>query len=649
MRRGFIILFFMAIFSFILYVSAEEKIGESTESIQDTQKEEDIVDLDKMVITATKLEMPLREVASSMSVISSQDIERGQQKMVLDVLRGIPGLFVLQTGGIGTHSQVYIRGAGAMHTLVLVDGVEMNDPTSTGRTFDFAHLTADNIERIEVLRGPQSTLYGSDAMGGVINILTKKGKGKPAFTFQGEGGSYKTFRGMASVNGDWQWLDYSLSGSRIDTKGVSAAGKKYGNTESDGYENNSICGRIGFNPTDNFGMDVYGRYVKSENEIDNFGGAGGDDPNSRGSTQQIAFKTQARLSLLHERWEQKLGLSYTDNNRENINETDEDHLSDSDWGSYDGLMLKAEWQNNFFLHKTNTVTFGVEVEQEKAESEYHSEGQWGPYTSIFKEKTSFIGAGYLQDQIKLFDCFFTTLGVRLDYNKLFGNYTTFRVASAYFIEKLNSKIKATVGTGFKAPSLFQLYSEYGSESLDPEKSVGWDIGVEHYLLSERITFGATYFSNDFRSLIDFNQVTWKYQNVAEAESKGVELFSSIQPINDLKLQINYTYMETENKKTGEALLQRPKNKFNAAFNYRFLNRANVGLDFIYIDERLDFGIPSSVVLDEYKLVNVSVSYDVTKNLSLFSRVNNVLDEEYEEVKGYGTAGTSGYVGFKLSF
>ena len=396
-------------------------------------------------------------------------------------------------------------------------------------------------------------------------------------------------------------------------------------------------------------MDVYGRYVKSENEIDNFGGAGGDDPNSRGSTQQIAFKAQARLSLFKQFWEQNLGLSYTDNNRENINETDEDHSLESDRGSYDGLMLKAEWQNNFFLHKTNTVTFGVEVEQEKAESEYHSEGQWGPYTSIFKEKTSFIGAGYLQDQIKLFDCFFTTLGVRLDYHKLFEIHSTFRVASAYYFERLNSKIKATVGTGFKAPSLFQLYSEYGSESLDPEKSIGWDIGVEHYLLSERITFGATYFSNDFRNLIDFNQVTWKYQNVAEAESKGVELFSSIQPINDLKLQINYTYMDTENKKTGEALLQRPKNKFKAAFNYRFLNRANVGLDFIYIDERLDFGIPSSVVLDEYKLVNVSVSYDVTKNLSLFSRVNNVLDEEYEEVKGYGTAGTSGFVGFKLNF
>ena len=226
---------------------------------------------------------------------------------------------------------------------------------------------------------------------------------------------------------------------------------------------------------------------------------------------------------------------------------------------------------------------------------------------------------------------------------------TYRITSAYLLKNLHIKIKSTVGTGFKAPSLFQLYSEYGSGALEPEQSLGWDIGVEQTLWANRISFGVTWFGNYFSNLIDYKQVdsvTWKYQNVVEAQTGGAEVNASLQPINDLKLQANYTFMDTENKTTKQELLQRPRHKVKASCTYRLLNRADIGLDFMYIDKRYDFG---SVKLDAYKLVNLSVSYDVSANLSIFSRVDNVLNEKYEEVAGYGVPGTSGFAGFKLTF
>jgi len=650
-----IIIIFAGIFSL---VSAEGRSENTDSAVAAKQNDRDkVVSLDKITVTATRMETPLREVASSMSVISAEEVKMRQDEMMIDLLRDIPGVDVFQTAGVGTHSQVYIRGASAEHTLVLLDGMEMNDPMSPGRSCEFAHLTLDNIERIEVLRGPQSTLYGSDAMGGVINILTKKGKGKPSFLILGEGGSYKTFRGTGGVAGDWKWLDYSLNASRKFSKGLSAASEEYGNTEPDGYINNSVCGRVGIAPSDKVKIDFYGRYTGAENDIDNWGGPGGDDPNSKIYTDQTALKGQAHFLLFNELWEQKLNVAYTNNNRNTSNGTDEAHPFDSDRSTYRGRILKADWQNNLYIYKVNTITLGFEIEQERGESENSFESAQGPSSSVFKDRKSILGAGYVQDHIKLWNSFFTTLGVRYDYHKIFGNQLTYRVASAYVFDPLNIKIKSTVGTGFKSPSLFQLYSEYGSTNLEPEQSFGWDAGLEQSAWNNRITYGVSWFSNNFSNLIDFkgvfdslgNFIGGSYENIAEAEARGVEVQASLQPINDLKLQAHYTWMKTEDKKNHSKLLQRPEHKVKASGTYRLLERADIGVDFMYIGTRYDFGYLSNIKLDAYKLVNLSISYDVTSNLSIFSRVDNVLDEKYEEVAGYGIPGTSGFAGFKLSF
>ena len=180
-----------------------------------------------------------------------------------------------------------------------------------------------------------------------------------------------------------------------------------------------------------------------------------------------------------------------------------------------------------YLHKTNTLTLGVETEKEKGESDYYSESAWGPYTSTFEKKTARTTGYYLQDQVKLWDSWFTTLGIRLDDHSRFGSETTYRIASAYLIRQTGTKFKGTYGTGFKAPSLYQLYSQYGDQNLDPEESTGWDIGVEQSLFDKKLILGATYFSNEFDELIEFESDTSKYINVAEAEAKGVEVFASV--------------------------------------------------------------------------------------------------------------------------
>lgn len=614
--------------------------------------------LEKVVVTATRVETPMEEIASSVTVISSKEIERKQKTTVLEVLKGLPGLDVVQNGGVGGATSIFLRGANSEHTLVMIDGVEVNDPISPGRSYDFAHLTVDNIERIEVIRGPQSTLYGSDAIGGVVNIITKKGEGKPKFFLSAEGGSFTTFREATGISGGNKWVNYSFALSRFDTEGISTASKKDGNYERDGYENTSLSAKLGFKPMDNLGIDFILRYMDAKTELDNFAGVGGDDPNYVQKSNQFLFKTQVGLSLFNDLWIQKLGLALNDHNRDIKNKKDSQHPFDYEKGRYDGQLLKFDWQHHLQLHKTNALTFGLEYEREEGKSKYYWESLWGPGQSIFPKKTANIKGYYIQDEIKLWDRLFATLGIRIDDHSRFGSETTYRVAPAYLIKETDTKIKGTFGTGFKAPTLYQLFAPatlwgpIGNKDLKPEKSKGWDFGVEQNFFKNRVTLGATYFRNDFKDLIQFD---WGqgYINIAKAKTEGVELFASAKPIDDLTLRINYTYTDTEDKTTGEALIRRPKNKIGFDINYHFLNNGNVNLGVIYVGKRddLDFSISPSrrVKLDQYTLVNLAVSYDITKNFQLFGRVENLLDKEYEEVKGFGTPGLSFFGGMKLSF
>ena len=612
--------------------------------------------LDEIVVTATRSEAERNEVGSSVTVISREEIEQRQMPFVLDLFRSVPALDVVRSGGPGGQTYVGIRGAKSEHTLVLLDGVRMNDPSSAGVACNFSSLTTDNIERIEVLLGPQSTLYGSDAIGGVINIITRAGRGKPAGFVSAEGGSFGTAREKAAVSGGTDLLHYSLGLSREDTGGISSAGNKYGNHETDGYHATSVSTRMGATPSRNFDFDCIVRYLNAKADMDNGGGPSQDDPNALARSEEAFVRGQARLSLFHDLWEQKLGISFSSQERNYRNDTDTSHPADLERSTFHGEALAFDWQHTLNLNQTNTLTIGLETREEKADSDYYSESVWGPFCSEFPNNSARNTGYYLQDRISLWDSWFATLGVRLDDHSRFGTEVTYRFTASYLVKQTATRFKGSYGTGFKAPSLYQLYEPtYGNQALNPEKSTGWDFGVEQALFEGRVELGATWFSNDFEDLIEFDSSTSRYINTAEAKSYGYELTATAKPTDDLTLRAAYTWTKTEDKSTGKELLRRPEYKAGFDANYRFLKKGNVNLGIAYVGKREDlFFDPvtyasTRVKLGGYLLVNLAASYDVTNWLQVFARVDNLLDREYEEVYGYGTPGISGYGGVKVTF
>jgi vitamin B12 transporter len=611
--------------------------------------------LDETVVTATRVETPIEEIASSVSVVTSKEIEDKKEPIILDVLRGLPGVDVTQSGGLGRSSSIFMRGANPEHTLVLIDGMEVNDVMHFGRLYDFSDLTIDNIERVEVLRGPQSTLYGSGAIGGVINIITKRGSGKPKFFVSGEGGSYNTFRESAGLEGSLKNFYYSLGASHINSKGISSANRRDSNLETDGYDNMSFSSRFGFTLGKYINTDFVVHYTKARSDIDNGGGIGGDDVNNVYRTAQLLLKGKADIALFEGKWMQSIEFAASTNDRAYFNPMDFQHPVDAERASYNGSLYKIGWQHIVELHRTNTLTFGLEYKEETGKSDYRWINAWGTGTTLFPEKSAHNAGYYMQDQVKLGEQFFGTIGVRLDDHSETGSTITYRIAPAYFVKKTGTKIRGTYGTGERAPSLYQLYAPatawgpVGNVKLEPEESKGWDFGIDQDLFNEKVTLGITYFNNEFKNLIDYDNALG-YVNIGKARTDGMEFSTRIKARDDLTFDFSYTYMDTENQDTGESLLRRPKNKFSAGTTYSYSEKGSIHLRVLYTGQRRDWmPYPTSGIVGGHTLVNIATKYNITKQIQLFGRIENLLNRKYQDVYGYGTPGFSMYGGVKISY
>jgi vitamin B12 transporter len=612
--------------------------------------------LSEVVISATKTETPSFEVASSISVIDSTDIADRNAFNVADLLKDQYGVYIAQQGGPGTLESIFLRGGNSNHTLVLIDGVEMNMPNDPSNTFDFSNLAADNIERIEILRGPQSVLYGSDALAGVINVVTKKGYGKPKTFLSFEGGSFGTIKGLGGLNGSLNLLNYSLTFSKYKTTGFSAASKKYGNTEKDGTDNDNISSRLGFNFSGNFNLNLFYRYDNANTDYDQHGGMFGDDPTYIYKLEESAFRTEGDLSLFKGLLTQKFGFSYFRNVRKYSYDSTLFNPSSST-SFYDGRKIKFDLQNNLNLSENLKLILGLETEEEKANSEYYSYSSLFPYQDILPSNGLRTSAVYLENQFKYLNTIFGTVGVRYDHHDRFGSKVTYRIAPAYIIWKTGTKLKATLGTGFKAPSLTYLFDPaYGNPDLKPEKSIGWDAGFEQFI-NNNLSFGITYFSNSYKDLFGFDE-NYREININKALTNGLEFFVGINPLEKLKIKANYTFTNAVDKSDNspdknEALLRRPKNKFDLNINYNFPGDINTNIDLIYVGNRddkifTDF-TSERIKLNPYTIVNLAVSYKVFDYLMLNGRIENLFNTFYEEVYGYATPGFSAYAGVKFIF
>jgi len=610
-----------------------------------------------VVVTAARLETPERETASSVTVIGREKLEALNRTTVLEALQGVMGLSLQQSGPAGAAASVFIRGSNPEHVLVMVDGVEMNDPVSPTRMFDLAHLRLDDVERIEIIRGPQSTLYGSEAMGGVIHVITRRGEGGEGLRLSSLAGSFGTLSAGLGYGGKKENFRYDLSSSWIKTDGFSAAGSDYpGNGEKDGCRGLSLSGRMGWDIGKSAELDLAASYGSNRMDLDNYGGAYGDDTNYRQDYDSLLLRGTLRSRHLENRWEQALTLSLVRHERAYRNPEDEAHPFDSEEGSYLGARAKLDWQNNFFLAPSHILTAGLELERESGESDYVSRSAWGAYESPFALKSADSGGFYIQDRIKLSNVFFATAGARLDRHGAAGTALTWRLAPAVLIPGAGTKLRASLGTGFKAPSLYQLYAPstawgpIGNAGLRPERSLGWDFGLEQGLWRGRLAVSACVFSNSFRNLIQFDYLLG-YSNIGRAETKGCEIELRAEPRPWLAAETSYTRTKTRDLESGLDLLRRPQDKLTAGLRITS-GAARLALEAVYVGARDDLDYSGwearRMRLDPFLILNASAAFRLRPGVEALLRLDNILNRAYELVRGYGTAGFSAYAGIRIS-
>jgi len=608
----------------------------------------------EIVVTATRNEVELKTLGNAVTVLTREDILKNGYQTVSEAIVATPGIQVNSNGSYGSVTSVSIRGANSEHTLVLIDGVEANDPMSPSRGFDFGNLTTDNVERIEIIRGPQSTIYGSDAMGGIINIITRSGESRPLFTAGFEVGKYNTWKVNAGLAGSAKGLRYAVSASRSESHGFSSANKIYGNTEDDGWRNTTFDGKLQFDFSDNLNTTFSFRFTDARNDLDNYGGPYGDDVNYLGDLNQLIARGDLNYTHSSGYWQQSLSFSYADTQRENINDIDESHPFDSSCGLYKGITKKLSWKHQFFPFKDHVITAGYEFQREQGHSTYHSESMWGPFESIFPEEKAVLQSFYVQDQFQAGDIFFLTGGLRADHHDQFGNDVNYRIAPVILLPSSETRFHASFGTGFKAPSLYQLYApatdwgNVGNPELEPEHSWTVDGGVDQFLLNKTVWLSLTGFYNRFENLIVFVD---GYENLDNANSSGLELQGRWAPNHYFDTFWSYTLTHSEDRGTGEELLRRAKHVVTG--NLEITPRPWVSIigQFLYRGARYDIDFltwpASRVKMDGITHINVLLTFKVTDHVDLYGKFYNLLNDKTEEIYGYGVPGFAAYGGIRL--
>ena len=625
-----------------------------------------------VVVSPTTLPTPADQSASSVTVITGADIESQQWRTVPDALMAVPGLNVVQTGGPGGQTSIFIRGTNSNHVKVLIDGIDVSDPSNPTQSFDFGQLLTGDIARIEILRGPQSGLYGSDAIGGVISIATKRGEGPPKLTMTAEGGSFGTFNQRVGLSGSQGNLNYvfnvqhfSSTDTPVTPLNELAPGEQRTN---DTYDNWTYSTKLGANLTDNFAVNLVGRYTDSrlgftgEDYVDFFPPA----PEALQSTQvdrQFYGRGEAVWSLFDGRLKNFFGVNYTnswswtlDPNPDSFNAPPAVAPPTTNLGQ----RTQYDWRGEAKVAPGQTLVFGLEDKTEwlwtNSTGAFNAFGTYTPTTTTAQTGDK---AGWVELQSAFADRFFVVSNIRYDDNESFGPHTTWRVAPAFIVPGTETKLKATYGTGFKAPTLTELYVNnpsfmvVGNPDLLPETSKGYDVGIEQPLLHDRLRLGATYFHNDIANLIegttDPTTFVSTYVNVGQATTQGVEAFAALALSSRVNLRADYTYTEARDDLTGLQLLRRPMNKASLTALWKATDRLTVTGQVLYVGSWLDYNRPGTAELmaPGYTLVNLAANYAVTERISMFARINNLLNQQYEDPLGFLRLGFGIFGGITL--
>ncbi len=617
---------------------------------------------DEVVVTATRLATPAERIGGSVTVITAANIERGQYQSVADALQRVPSLGVVHSGGgIGKLTNVFSRGSETNHTLLLLDGIELNDPSNTDGLIDLSHIYIKDVERIEIVMGPQSTLYGSDAIGAVIQIFTKQGGDKPVTHLEAEVGSFGTFNQYAGTRGSNGAFTYAANVQHTDTDGVSALSNRFrqadGTLDDDGHENYNVSTRLGYSASEALRFDLSTRYLHSDNELDLNNSYAADDSDSHGDAAQWFLGFNTHLTSLDGMLEQRFGINYSAIERKDRDDPDANNPGDYSRERNRGWKRKFDLQNDFYGFDRHIVTLGLETEQDVVRSELDSTSLWGMYSSATQADVR-NNAIYLQDQIQLTDVWSGTLGLRSDDHENFARETTYRIASAYQLRATATRLRGAYGTGFKAPTANQLYgvsaSSFGSFSgnanLKPETSKGWEIGADQSFADNSVRLGLTYYRNRITDLISFTNNFATLENKDSVDTSGVESYLHWDMNDRFSAQLDYAHTRAQDRNSGEELRRRPLNKATLSFDYQATGKLGLHSETIYVDRRYDTDALAfnRILRPSYTLTHVGAQYQLDANWQYFLRITNLFDRDYQEPDGFEQPGIGAFTGVKLA-
>ncbi|GEO99682.1 TonB-dependent receptor plug domain-containing protein [Methylobacterium haplocladii] len=612
--------------------------------------------LDEISVSATGVPTPLARTGSSVTVLTAETLEAQQRRTVPDALQQVPGLNVVQTGGPGGQTSVFIRGANSNHTKVLIDGIDATDPSNGNGSFDFGQLLTEDFSRIEVLRGPQSGLYGSDAIGGVVSFTTKRGAGPTRITTRVEGGSFGTFNQSGRISGAQDGFDYSVSvqhlraaATPVTPRNLIAAGLPI---RPNYYDNETVSAKLGYQFTDTFRVNSVTRFINSRLLLT------GDDYGTFPVTLG-AFRGEADVQQVFSRNEAEwtpiagfhniFAINYSNLfNRQATNVYDPlNPIPTTGLGE----RTRYEYRGDYLLSPGNLLLFGAQRDEESL-----STIDLNPFGSGSLKARNGNTAGYGEAQLTPFDRASFVANLRHDENDAFGPATTFRVAPSYVLPFSETRLKGSVGTGFKAPTLSQLsqsfpaFNFFANSNLKPEESLGYDAGIEQPF-GDRVLAGVTYYRNDFTNLIAANATFTSNENVGKAESYGAEAFVSVRFTDTLSGRVDYTNTVTKNEITNQELLRRPRHKGSATALWTPLPGLTVSGTVIvlghFVDGNRDFSV-TRLKNPGFTIVNLAVNYDVNETVSVFGRVDNLFDRRYENPTGFLGPGLAVYGGVRVS-
>ncbi len=595
------------------------------------------LEAETIVVSATRVPTPQDESPTTISVVTEENFQERQIERVADALREVPGLDIVQTGAPGQLTSVFTRGLRSEHTQVLLDGIPINQGLQGA--FNFADLTVDDVQRIEVARGPQSTIYGPRALAGVIQLFTRQGNGTPSGSVAFEGGSFGTFRESASSSGSWKQFDYSLGVSRLDTDNE---------RPNDEYRLSSGVANLGWSPNEQLRIGSLFTYSNADT----------GNPNSIFNPKPLDnFLTERWLIAPHidykptTWWEHKLIVSY-DHERQ-VNDPNDDGFVGPTRALFKRLTI--DYQNDLTPAKWLTLTSGFFYSDVDAGQERPFVSQaFGPQPTFVSDHTEEI-SGFLQATARPFAGFNLVAGGRYDHFNQFGDVWTYRFAGSYKIQPTDTTLHSSYATGFSPPTSQDKI--FGNNfNLDPERDRGFDAGIEQRFLSGQIVFGATYFHNRLSNLIGNNGL-FDTLNLGAARTQGVELELLARPMTDLVLRASYTYLDAEktssadiNQPEGARLPRRPRNEAYVSASYLWFKklRTTAEAKFVNAREELNFGA-ANFDIEDYSFVNFAAEYAINSHLSIFGRATNLTDENYSEVFGFPALGRGVYGGMRVNF